>query len=363
MLLWTRTILRGDGIEFYGYKKISLDEILQKAGKDGELKFMFARQIASFDREMIFSLSDIEETIKRADEYGYKVNEIILNSLQWKMDKFSLHNPEKWAFVEPQTLDGKKYYIAAQTKSQLKKNIKIIGDIYLDVNKISEMIKEEKPRFGYMKEPLDYLIQKGKVTTIKVYTEKGKVIEKKGVNILDFWGRVKLELMNEVSKRIFGIDDYQINEFKDEIELANKDKFDIYGYESTFEYGGIKLRFRIYDASHIYEGEDNKYKEEEKTKINRYTALENEKDKEEKINSYIALAVLSKSGYILLEGDPEKEDQKIREFYRKAKEITGYDILLLVVDHEESDYTVSIGENEIDYIINYYKHHKRNKGI
>jgi len=360
--------LEEDGIEFYGYKKISLDEILQKLGKDGkkeDLKFMFARQIAPFDREMIFSLLDIEWAIKKADEYGYKIKEIILDALQWKTDKFSTKNIEKWSYVELQTLDGKKYYIAAQTKSQLKKNIKIIGDVYLDINEISEMIKEEKPRFGYIKEPLDYLIQKGKVTMIKGYTDKGKAIEKEGINILDFWGRVKLELMNKVSKRISRIYDYQINEFKDKIKLVNGDEFDISGYELTSKYKDKKLRFRIYDGSHIYEKENEKYKKEDKMKINKYIALENEKDKEEKINSYITLALYSGSGYILLEEDPEKPsvDQKIRDFYKEAKEKTGYDILLLVVDDEKSDYTVSIGENEIDYIINYHKHHKRNNGI
>jgi len=39
------------------------------------------------------------------------------------------------------------------------------------------------------------------------------------------------------------------------------------------------------------------------------------------MNSYIALAVYSGSGYILLEEDPENSsvDQKIRDFYMEAK--------------------------------------------
>jgi len=357
--------LREDGIEYKGYEKISLDGILQKLSEDGEkkdLKFMFARQIAPFDREIILSLLDIEGAIKKADEYGYKLNEIILDALQWKKDKFSVKNIEKWSYVEPQTLDGKKYYISAQSKSQLKKNIEIIGDVYLDINEISKMIKEEEPRFGYMKKSLDYLIQKGKVTTINGYTDKGKAIEKEGVYILDFWGFTTLSYIGEVSKHIFGINNYEIKEFKDEIELSNGDKFNISGYELTFEYKGKELRFRVYDASHIYEGEDKKYKEEEKTKINRYTVLENEKDKEEKINSYITLALYSGSGYILLEEDPEKPsvDQKIREFYKEARDKTGYDILLLETDEKkliergiisEEDYVKFIGKDKINKII------------
>ena len=344
ILLWTRniqthTILREDGIgcrECKGYEKISLEEILSIAEENGgELKFMFARQIAPSNIETILSLLYIKKTI---DEYSDKVGEVNLDILQWGDDKFSRKNIEKGIFVEPQTLDGKKYYIAAQSKSQLDKNIKI-RDVYLDVDKISEMIKETE--LEYMKEPLDYLIQKGKVTKIKVNTDKGKLIEKDSVNILDFWGLATLSYIGEVSKHIFGIDDYQIKEFKDRIKLVNGDVFDISGYESTFKYKDKKLRFRIYDASHIYKEESKKYKTE--------------------TNPYITLTLLSRSGYILLDEDPTKEDKKTRHFYKEAKNKTGYNILPLELDVKklikrriigEEDYVKFIGKDKIPYIIN-----------
>ena len=334
-----------DGIECKGCEKISLDRILQKLQGDEEkkdLKFMFARQIAPYNIETILALLYIKKII---DKSGDNINEVILDSLQWKDDKFSFKNEEKRIFVEPQILNGKKYYIAAQSKSQLKKNIKI-GDVYLDVNKIHEMIEEEKTRLEYMKEPLYYLGKKGKVTKIK----EGEEI-KDAVNILDFWELTTLYYIGEVSKHISGrIDKYEIKEFKDKIKLVNGHEYDISGYELTFKYKDKELRFRIYDASHIYEGEDKKYKEE------------NEKYKEEKMNSYIALAVYSRSGYILLEEDPGKPsvDQKIREFYRKAKEITGYDILILEADEKklieeriisEHSYVELIGKDKITDII------------
>jgi len=323
-----------------GYIIIGLDEIVDIARENGgRLEFMFARQIAPFDREIIFSSSYIEKIINKADKCGYKIKEVSSDSLQWKKDKFYVKNIEKWSYVEIQTLGGEKYYIAAQTKSQLKKNIEI-GDVYLDIKEIVKMIEEEKSRFGYMKESLDYLIEKGKITTIRVNTEKGNVIEKEAVNILDFWGVVKLYFMGKVLKRIFGIDDYKIGEFKDEKELINGDKFNISGYKLTSEYGGIKLESRIYDASHIYEEENKKYKEERETEK----------------NSYITLALIRD---ILLEGDPAKEDQKIIKFYKEARRVTGYDIPILLIDDEESNYTVSIGENEIDYIINKYRYNQK----
>jgi hypothetical protein len=144
----------------------------------------------------------------------------------------------------------------------------------------------------YMGKSLDDLIQKGKV-------KDGKV------NILDFWGLTTLYYISEISTYIFGIDNYEIKEFKDKTKLVNGDEFDISGYELTFKYKGKELRFRIYDASHIYKEENEKYKKEEEIKM----------------NSYIALAVYSGNGYILLEEDPEKPsvDQKIRDFYMEAK--------------------------------------------
>ena len=317
----------------YGYKKISLDKILQISGDSGgELKFMFARQIAPFGMETELASLYIKRII-------VELKEVNLDILQWGDDKFSRKNPEKGIFVEPQTLDGNKYYISVQSRSQLDKNIKV-RDVYLDINEISKMIKE--PGLEYMKEPLDYLVQKGKVTKIKVNTDKGKSIEKEGVNILDFWGLSTLYYIVEVSKHIFGIDKYKIDEFKDEIKLANKDKFDISGYELTFKYKEKELRFRIYDASHIYGEEAKKYGIEK--------------------NGYIALALYSGSGYILLEEDFEKPsvDEKIRDFYRKAREVTGYDIITFIVDEQplietkkidKVDYVKIIRKNEIPYII------------
>jgi hypothetical protein len=339
-----------DGIECKGCEKISLDRILQKLQGDGEkkdLKFMFARQIAPYNIETILALLYIKKII---DKYGDKVNEVILDILQWADDDFSWGNIEKRIFIRPEILYSKSQYpIAVESMSKLKTYSGRIGDIYLDVDdKISKM--KEETGLEYVEESLKYLKDKEKVTKIKVNTDKGKVIEKDAVNILDFWGLTTLYYIGEISKDIFGIDKYEIKEFKDKIKLANGDEFDISGYELTFKYKDKELRFRIYDASHIYEGEDKKYKEE------------NEKYKEEKMNSYIALAVYSRSGYILLEEDPGKPsiDQKIREFYRKAKEITGYDILILEADEKklieeriisEHSYVELIGKDKITDII------------
>jgi hypothetical protein len=346
--------LEEDGIEYKGYEKISLDEILQKVGKDGELKFMFARQIAPYQIETILALLYIKKII---DEYGDDVKKVILDVLQWGDDKFSFGNEEKRIFVIPQMLYSELQYLIAAVKSKdglkeysesmrkLKEYKGRIGDIYLDVDKISKMIKETG--LEYMKRTLDYLIQKGKVTKIKIKTEKGEEI-KVAVNILDFWGLATLYYIGEVFKHIFGIDDYKIDEFKDKIKLANGDEFDISGYELTSKYKDKKLRFRIYDGSHIYKEENEKYK------------------KEEKMNSYITLALYSGSGYILLEEDPEKlsVDQKIKEFYMKAKDGTGYDILLFELDEQklikrriigEEDYVKLIGKDKIEYIINTIK--------
>jgi len=322
-----------------GYRKISLDEILSIAKENGgELKFMFARQIAPYQIETTLALLYIKKII---DEYGDDVKKVILDILQWGEDNFSWDNIEKRIFVEPQTLDEKKYYIAAQSRSQLKKNIKI-KDIYLDIKEIGKMIKETG--FEYMEKALGYLIQKGKVTKIKVNADKGKVIEKDAVNILDFWGLATLYYIGEKSKDIFGIDKYEIKEFKDKIKLANGDEFDISGYELIFKYKGKELKFRVYDASHINEKESKRYGSEK--------------------NGYITLSLYSGSGYILLEGDPAKEDQKIRDFYRKASRITGYDILLLLVDEEElikrkiidkDSYVRLIDKNKNNYIIDAMK--------
>jgi len=292
---------------------------------------MFLRQIAPFNIETILALLYIKKII---DESGDKVNEVILDSLQWKDDKFSFNNKEKGIFVRPQILYSESQYrIAVKTMKELREHGDrySVGDIDLDVNKISEMI--EKTRLEYMRKPLDDLIQKGKVKDDRV-------------NILDFWGLTTLYYIGKVSKDISGINNYEINEFKDKIKLVNGDEFDISGYELTFKYKGKKLRFRIYDGSHIYKEENEKHKKEEKTKI----------------NAYIILALYSGSGYILLEEDPEKPsvDEKIRDFYKEARDKTGYDIQLLVVDEKkliergiisEDSYVELIGKDKIKKII------------
>jgi len=72
---------------------------------------------------------------------------------------------------------------------------------------------------------------------------------------------------------------------------------------------------------------------------------------------------LSGSGYILLEEDPEKPsvDEKIREFYKEAKDKTGYDILLYVVDEQpliesgiigKKDYVKFVSKDKIEKFIN-----------
>jgi len=344
-----------DGIEYEeskGYEKIGLDKILHISEKrGGKLDFMFARQIAPYNIETILALLDIKKII---DEYSDKVKEVNLDILQWGDDKFSFGNDEKRIYVIPQMLYSKSQYPIAAVRSKdgleeysesmrkLKEYKGRISDIYLDVNKISEMI--EKTGLEYMKESLKYLEDKGKVTKIKIKTEKGEEI-KDVVNILAFWGLATLYYIGEVSKHIFGINNYKIKEFKDkEIELANRDKFDISGYELTFKYKGKELKFRIYDASHIYKEENEKYK------------------KEDKMNSYITLALYSGSGYILLEEDPGKLslDEKIKEFYMKAKDGTGYDILLFELDEQkliergiisEEDYVKFVSKDKVKKFI------------
>ena len=302
---------------------------------------MFLRQIAPFNIETILALLDIEWAIKKADEYGYKINKVILDSLQWKDDKFSFNNREKGIFVRPQILYSESQYpIAVEPMRKLREYRDRIGDIYLDVNKIIEMIEKNRLKYmeesglEYMKKSLDYLVQKGKITNDRV-------------NILDFWGLATLYYIVEVSKHISGINNYKIEEFKDKIKLANGDEFDISGYELTSKYKDKKLRFRIYDGSHIYKEENEKYKKEDKMKV----------------NAYITLALYSGSGYILLEEDPEKPsvDQKIKDFYKEAKDKTGYDILLLETDEKkliergiisEDSYVEFVSKDKIEKFIN-----------
>jgi len=304
-----------------GYIKLSLDgilHILERRG--GNLNFMFARQIAPYNIETILALLYIKKII---DAYPDKVKEVILDFLQWGDDKFSLSNIEKRIFVEPQILDsnGSGYYIAVLPKSKLRENNIKIRDVYLDTIKISKMVKETG--LEYMRESLNRLIREEKV-------EDGKV------NILDFWGLTTLHYISEISSYIFGINNYEIKEFKYKIRLINGDEFDIYGYELKFKYKGVELRFRIYDISRIHEKEIEKYGN--------------------KKNGYIPISLYSGSGYILFEEDLEKSSaaEKIIEFSREAKERTGYSILLFELDEEElikkgiiskEDYVKFIGKN------------------
>jgi len=305
------------GIRYNGYKRISLDEVLNiLEEKGGKLDFMFARQIAPFNIETILALLYIKNIID-----AYRVKEINLDILQWGDDKFSF-NIEKGIFVEPQILyNNLKYYIAVQSKSKLRESNIKIKDVYLDVNKISKMIEETG--LEYMKESLNHLIKEGKVINGMV-------------NILDFWGLTTLYYISEISKYIFGIDNYEIRTFNDKIKLINGDEFYISGYELKFKYKGVELRFRVYDISHIHEKE-----------IERYGS---------KKNGYIILSLYSGNGYILFEEDFEKSlaAEKIIEFSREAKERTGYDILLFELDERkliekgiigEKDYGKFIGKN------------------
>ena len=339
VLLWTHNLLRYGGMGGYGYRIISLDDLLQISDNNGGvLNVVFARHVTNFDLEEIIGRKILKWAIEEADKLRYNLKEINYNIMQWRKDKFSRKNPEKGIFVEPKTVDGKTYYIAAQSKSQLDKNIEI-GDVYLDINKIRKMIEEEEPRFGYMEEPLEDLIREGKVTMVKVNTDKGKVIETEGLSMPIFWGLETLYYTRIVSEHIFGVNDYKIRKFEDSIKLDGSE-YGISGYELTFEYGGIKIRSRIYDGSHIYQKEAEKYGIEK--------------------NGYIALAELSRRGWILLEGNPEREDPKIRDFYKKARDVTGHDILIFLVDEKklvegriigEKDYVKFIGKNEIKKFI------------
>jgi len=309
------------GIRYNGYKRISLDEVLHiSEEKGGKLDFMFARQIAPFNIEAIWALLYIKNIIDTSS-YSNRVKKINLDVLQWGDDKFSF-NIEKGIFIEPQILyNNLKYYIAVQSKSKLRESNIKIKDVYLDVNKISKMIEETG--LEYMEESLNHLIKEGKVINGMV-------------NILDFWGLTTLYYISEISKYIFGINNYEIEEFKDKIKLINGDEFYISGYELKLKYKGVELRFRVYDISHIHEKE-----------IERYGS---------KRNGYIILSLYSGSGYILFEEDLEKSlaSEKIIEFSREAKERTGYDILLFELDErkliekeiiDEKDYVKFIGKN------------------
>ena len=287
---------------------------------------MFARPIAPYNIETILALLYIKKII---DEYGDDVKKVILDILQWKDNKFYFSNIEKRIFVRPEILYSKlQYHIAVESKRKIIIGKYRIGDIYLDVMKIIKMIYEIG--FEYMEKALNHLKNIGKV-------------KDGSVNILDFWGLATLYYIGEKSKDIFGIDKYEIKEFKDKIKLANGDEFEISGYELIFKYKGKELKFRVYDASHIYKEESDKYKTE--------------------INPYITLALLSGSGYILLEEDPGKPSIRpvIIHLYREAKKKTGYDILLFELDEQKliekgiigkDDYVKFISKDKIKKVIN-----------
>jgi hypothetical protein len=187
----------------------------------------------------------------------------------------------------------------------------------------------EETGLKYMEESLRHLIGEERV-------QDGRV------EMLDFWRLTTLYYISEISRYIFGINNYEIDEFEDKIKLVNDDEFNISGYELKFEYKGIKLRFRVYDISHIHEKEIKRYGN--------------------KKNGYIVLSLYSGSGYILFEEDLEKSSaaKKIIEFSREAEERTGYSILLFELSEEklikngiinEKDYVKFIGKN-YDVIVN-----------
>jgi len=116
-----------------------------------------------------------------------------------------------------------------------------------------------------------------------------------------------------------------------------------------FEYKGVKVIFRMYDASPIYLKESIKYKVK-----NHYS-----------INPYIALSLYSSKGYILLEVNQKLSNKKIREL-KEIKEIfPSYPIKLFEIDSRkliekniinEDDYVSFIGNKEyMDYIVNNIK--------
>jgi hypothetical protein len=298
---------------------------------------MFARPIAPYNIETILALLYIKGIIDVSED---KVNEVILDTLQWGDDKFYFYNKKKRIFVRPQILYSKfQYHIAIISRNKLISGKYRIVDIDLDVNKISKMIEETG--LTYMNESLNYLRNKGKVTNDIV-------------NMLHYWGLTELCYIGNVSEHIFGINNYKIEEFEDKIELVNNEfkdgikiinkvEYKISGYKLSFEYNDKQLRFRIYDASHIYKEESKKYKTE--------------------MNPYITLILLSRSGYILLGEDPRKPsvDKKTRHFYKEAKKKTGYYILPLELDVQKlikggiigkEDYVKFIGKDKIPYIIN-----------
>jgi len=343
---------------FNNYRKISLDEILEFIDKEGRLKFVIPTYIA---------LPNIKATIivlyigKIIDMYSNKIKEIDVDILQWGSNTNPWENREKRTFIEPKVLykygdsiSFRNYYLAFQSNSEIyseiyrkrilktpnKKGMEI-REVKLDISKIKEMIKGIK--LEYLNNALNYLKM------------LGIIVDKidKTVNILDFWGIATLYYISKVLKDVFGISNHKIERFNDIIDLSiinmiylNRDIFYISGYQLLSEYKGVKIRFRIYDASHIYLEESIKYKVK----------------KHYSINPYISLSLYSSKGYILFEGNQKLSNKKIRKLEEIKEIFPSYPITVFEINSRkliekniinEKDYVSFIGNKEyMDYIVN-----------
>jgi len=293
--------------------------------------------------------------------YSNKIKEIYVDILQWGSNTNPWENIEKRTFIEPRVLykygdsiSFRNYYLAFQSNSEIyseiyrKRILKIpnkkgmeIREVKLDISKIKEMIKGIK--LEYLNDALNYLKM------------MGIIVDKidKTVNILDFWGIATLYYISKVSKDVFGISNHKIERFNDIIDLSiinmiylNRDIFYISGYQLLFEYKGVKIRFRIYDVSHIYLEESIKYKVK-----NHYS-----------INPYITLSLYSSKGYVLLEGNQKLSNKKIRKLEEIKEIFPSYPITVFEINSRkliekniinEKDYVSFIGNKEyMDYIVN-----------
>jgi hypothetical protein len=347
-------------IMFNNYRKISLDDILEFIDKEGRLKFLVPTYIA---------LPNIEATIlalyigKIIDMYSNKIKEIDVDILQWGSNTNLWENIEKRIFIEPRVLykhgdsiSFRNYYLAFQPNSEIyrEKNPKIpikksmeIREVKLDISELEKMVKRIK--LEYLNNALNYLKM------------MGIIVDKidKTANILAFWGIATLYYISEVLKYAFGISNHKIERFSDIIDLSiinmiylNRDIFYIFGYQLLSEYKGVKIRFRIYDASDIYLEESIKYKVK----------------KHYSINPYIALSLYSSKGYILFEGNQKLSNKKIRKLEEIKEIFLNYPITLFEIDSRklieklekeginEKDYVSFIGDEEyMKYIINNIK--------
>lgn len=320
---------------FNNYRKITLDEILKFIDKEGRLKFVIPTYIALPNITTLIILLYIGKII---DMYSNKIKEIDVDILQWGSNTKPLENIEKRIFIKPKVLyksgdvilrGRKEYYIAFQPIQVLynKKGMEI-DEVKLSISKIEEMIKETK--LEYLNEALNHL------------KRERKIIDET-VNILDFWGIAMLHYISEILKDIFGIDNYKIiiRSFYDMIDL-DKRTYNIFGYQLLSEYKRVKIRFRIYNASDIYQ------KENSKNEIKKYYP----------IDPYIALSLYSAKGYILFEEKQIKErfsSYPITLFEIDSKKLIGKLIEEKVINNED-DYVSFIGNREyMDYIVNNIK--------